>query len=286
VIRILETKQVGRLLARKAARLVSPRSLHLVDGAPVSAPQLRPTARYPTCRAPTQRNGASQGTSDTAPYVRRIAMRFPIALILMILSLFTETARGTPEQDFWNWFEKNEAALFDFEKDEEAVFDRLTTAMHRVHPNITFEFGPKHGDQREFVISADGIKEAFPKVISLHAAAPKLPRWTFIRFRPRREPMDITYNGVSARAREIQFSLEADGEKAGITLFIPGHSAENHKTMTGIAFLMLDQALGEFDVETKVGLIEVASPDTSRSTKKPLKELPKAFDDFTFNAKP
>ena len=105
-------------------------------------------------------------------------MRFPIALIVMFFSLFTHIARGTPEQEFWRWFEKNDASLFDFEKDQKAVFDRLTTAMHRVHPSLTFEFGPKQGDSREFVISADGIKDAFPKVISLHAAAPKLPRWT------------------------------------------------------------------------------------------------------------
>ena len=212
-------------------------------------------------------------------------MRFPIALIVMFFSLFTHIARGTPEQEFWRWFEKNDASLFDFEKDQKAVFDRLTTAMHRVHPSLTFEFGPKQGDSREFVISADGIKDAFPKVISLHAAAPKLPRWTFIRFRPRREPMDIEYSGVSARAQDIQFSIEADGNKAGITLFIPGHTTQNHKTMVGISFLMLDQALGEFDVETKVGSIEVASPESAPSTKKPLKELPKAFDDFISSTK-
>ena len=212
-------------------------------------------------------------------------MRLRITLFLMVFSLFTHFARGTPEEDFWKWFEKNDEALFDFEKDQKAVFDRLTTAMHRVHPSLTFEFSPKHDNQREFVISADGIKDAFPKVISLHAAAPKLPHWTFIRFRPRREPMDVEYSGVSARAKDIQFSIGADGNKAGITLFIPGHTAQNHKAMTGITFLMLDQALGEFDVETKVGFIEVASPDVAPSTKKPLKELPKAFDDFISSIK-
>src|SRR4030095_14054404 len=112
-------------------------------------------------------------------------MRCSFALIIMIFSLLAHSAGATPEEDFWKWFENNEAALFDFEKDQEAVFDRLAAALHRVHPDLTFEFGPKHDNRREFVISADGIKDAFPKVISLHTAAPRLPRWTFIRFRPR-----------------------------------------------------------------------------------------------------
>ena len=212
-------------------------------------------------------------------------MRFRVALILMVFSLITQIARGTPEQDFWKWFEKNETSLFDFEKDQKAVFDRLATAMHRVHPSLTFEFGPKDSDHREFVISADGIKDAFPKVISLHATAPKLPRWTFIRFRPRREPMDISYSGVSARAQDIQFSIVDDGNRAGITLFIPGHNTQNHKAMAGVGFLVLDQILGEFDVEMKVGFIEVVSPNSAPITKKPLQELAKAFDDFISSTK-
>jgi len=212
-------------------------------------------------------------------------MRCSFALIIMIFSLLTHLAGATPEEDFWKWFEKNEATLFDFEKDQEAVFDRLATALHRVHPTLTFEFGPKHDNRQEFVISADGIKEAFPKVISLHAAAPNLPRWKFIQFRPRREPMDIQYSGVSVRAKDIEFSIEADGNKAGLTLFIPGHTAQNHDVMTGIAFLMLDQVLGEFDVETKVSSIRVASPDSAPKSKRPLKDLPKTFDGLTSNAK-
>ncbi len=166
------------------------------------------------------------------------------------------------------------------------VFDRLATAMHRVHPSLTFEFGPKQGDQREFVISADGIEDAFPKVISLHAAAPNLPRWIFIRFRQRREPMDIEYGEVSPRAKDIRFSIEADGDKVGVTLFIPGHTAQNHTAMTSVAFIMLDQALGECDVGTKVGYIGVASPDAVRDAGRPIQELLKSFDDFVVNAKP
>ena len=213
-------------------------------------------------------------------------MRFYIAVTLMVFSLFPHNAQSSPEQDFWKWFQDNEASLFDFEKNQDAVFDRLATALHGVHPSLTFEFGPKQGNHREFVISADGNKDAFPEVSALYDAAPKLPRWTFIKFRPRRESMDISYNGISVRAQDVLFAIAPDGDRAGITLFIPGYTGQNHETMMRIAFLMLDQALGEFDVETRVGFIEVKSLQEAPKTKKPLKELPKTFDAFLSPVKP
>ncbi len=199
----------------------------------------------------------------------------------MIFSLFTLKSKATPEQDFWSWFSKNDGVLFNFEKDQEKTFDRLTAEMKKINPSLTFEFSPVKDGKREFVISADGIKDAFPAVEQLYAAAPKLDHWTWIRFRPRRSPMDIEYAGVKVKADDVFCTVEPDGGKAGLTLYIRGYQSGNKKTYQGIAFLMLDQALGEYDVETKVGFIQ--SKDYSEKStleKKPLKDVTKIFDDF------
>jgi len=42
----------------------------------------------------------------------------------------------TPEQAFWTWFQNNQNALFDFEKDREKTFDRLSAEMHKVNANL------------------------------------------------------------------------------------------------------------------------------------------------------
>jgi|SRR5882724_788218 len=203
------------------------------------------------------------------------------AVILMsIFGLFGSRAHASVESDFWRWFQRNEADLFDFERNQEATFDRLAAEMHKVHPSLTFEFGPKENGRREFVISADGIKEAFPKVESLYAAAPTMAHWKFIKFRPRREPFDIDYAGVSVKANTVSVLVEPDGQKAGLTVFIPGYSESDRETYAGIAFLLLDQALGEYDVETRVGFIDVKAPTPGRAQARTLQELPKAFDDF------
>lgn len=199
---------------------------------------------------------------------------------MSILGIFTGRAEASPESDFWVWFQKNDSALFDFERDQETTFDRLAAELRKVHPDLTFEFGPKKGGKREFIISADGIRAAFPKVESLYAAAPSLSRWTFIKFRPRRAPFDIEYQGINVKADSVRVLLAADGARTGVTVLIPGYSAERRKTYGGIAFLLLDQALGEFDVEARVGSVDVDAPPTDFSHTVSLEELPSAFDAF------
>ncbi|XHS76316.1 hypothetical protein ACFJGW_11245 [Burkholderiaceae bacterium UC74_6] len=206
--------------------------------------------------------------------------RTVLIALMSILSFFSSRSDATPEADFWSWFQKNQATLFDFEPDQERTFDRLAAEMHKVHRSLTFEFGPKDGDRREFVISADGIRDAFPKVEALFAAAPSLPKWKFVKFRPRRDPFDLQYNGVSVKANSISVLLQPDGQKAGLTVVIPGYTKASHKTYAGIAFLVLDQALGEYDVETRVGFIDVQAPSAATASAVPLSQLPAAFDSF------
>jgi hypothetical protein len=208
--------------------------------------------------------------------------RKPAALLLSsLLSVLGCSWRGTrltPEQAFWNWFQKNEDNLFDFEKDQERVFDRLSAELHKVDPNLTFEFGPKENGRREFTISADGIRKAFPAVEKLYTAAPALPRWKLQRFRQRREPSDISFRGVRVAASGVRVDATRQGEKADIAVFIPGYSEAARETYMGITFLLLDQALGEYDVETRIG--KIRAEDTSKAPPKayPLKELPMRFD--------
>jgi hypothetical protein len=82
-----------------------------------------------------------------------------VLTLVTFLGLFASHASASPESEFWQWFGRNHNLLFNFERDREAVFDQLAAAMHKVHPSLTFEFGPKSGGQREFVISADGDRK-------------------------------------------------------------------------------------------------------------------------------
>jgi hypothetical protein len=204
-------------------------------------------------------------------------LALPLSL-LATLGLHRGRTQTTPEQTFWIWFQNNQDALFDFEKDQEKVFDRLGTELHKVHPSLTFEFGPKTDDRREFVISADGIREAFPKVESLYAAAPSLPRWKFVKFRPRRKPNDISYGGVYVKHETVTVQAARAGEKADIVVFIPGYNEQERNAYLAIAFLVLDEALGEYDVETRIGKIQVKPISPNAGPTHSLEELPRIVD--------
>jgi hypothetical protein len=199
---------------------------------------------------------------------------------MLVLVAATGSA-SSGELKFWKWFVAQEDRLFHFERDQEAVFNELARELQRVHPELTFEFGPEHGGARDFVVSAGGIKTAFPAVEALVAAAPKLPKWRIVAFRPRRSPLhDIELGGVSVKAENVRFSLIRHDGKIGVLLFLPGYSEAEKTTYGQIGYLLLDEALGEYDVEMKVGVIEFHPLSEASPTKSyPLEELAEFFDE-------
>jgi len=183
---------------------------------------------------------------------------------------------------FWNWFIQHEVELFEFdptrETERELLFDHVATEIHKVHRDLTFEFGPL-SPKREFVITAAGIKDAFPAVVRLADAAPTLERWQFTAFRPRRAPMNVVHiEGKRVDPRDVQFSLLDNGKMPGLYLFIPGY-CDGDVDLKQIGYLLLDEALGEYDVETRLGLIKMLSPDTrTEGDRYSLPNLPALFD--------
>ena len=186
--------------------------------------------------------------------------------------------KRTREKEFWDWFIRHDAELLNFEADPEAIFDQLAARMQKVDPNLCFEFGPKEA-QREFVISAGGIRSAFAAVVSLAKAAPALSAWRVTAFRPRRASLNaVVFREKQIDPADVQFSLLDNGKIAGVILYIPGYR-EDDIDFKQIGYLMLDEDLGEFDVETKIGLVRMLSPESDATQDRyPLAELPDYFD--------
>jgi hypothetical protein len=199
----------------------------------------------------------------------------------MVFSLLSTRASAGNEDAFWKWFAANEARLFSFEKNQNAIFDELGTQMSLVNADLTFEFGPVSNGRREFVISAGGIRAAFPYVEALYNKAPPLPRWVWIKYRPRRLPInDLNYGGKSIKVDDVRFLLAKDDDKVGIVLFFDGYNEKEKGVFGQIGYLFLDEALGEYSVETQVGFIEFRGHDSKYFAQShPFKELPQQFDE-------
>jgi hypothetical protein len=189
----------------------------------------------------------------------------------------------TPQMQFWNWFIDHESELFNFDPEQEVerekLFDEIASELGKIDPDLSFEFGPNGTPKRDFVISASGIRRAFHAVMSLADAAPPLARWQVIAFRPRRSPINIVeIQGKRVDPKDVQFSLRDNGKMAGVYLFIPDFQ-ENDVDFKQIGYLLLDEALGEYDVESRLDLIKMFSPQTTTDGDRyPLADLPTLFD--------
>ena len=170
-------------------------------------------------------------------------------------------------KEFWSWFKENQKDYYSFVpgdlEERDRLFHALSEQLSRVHQDLTFEFSPVFEDgHREFVISAGGIRSAFPAVEALCSAAPTLPNWKITAFRPRRQPlMPVRTHAVQIEPRDVHYCLFRDGRKVGIMLFHKDYSEHRAEEYGNALFLLLDSALGEYDVETKVGFIEFYNID-------------------------
>jgi hypothetical protein len=184
----------------------------------------------------------------------------------------------TREQNFWTWFEKNQAKLFNFEQARDRIFDELQMELHKVCRELTFEFSPILDGKREFVVSAEGIKGAFPAVEQLVNCAPNLPQWKFVKFRQRRNPIsDLQIGGTKVKASEVEVCIAKHAGKVGLIVFVP--RIQDKKALAQYGFLFLDEALGEYDVSMKVGAIEFhPATEHPEYPRFPLTQLPERFD--------
>jgi hypothetical protein len=125
-----------------------------------------------------------------------------------------------------------------------------------VDDGLVFEFGPAVRP-RDFVISADGIVERFPVVIRLVEAAPPMPDWHVIAFRqPGKPSLTVEFDGQSLGVDDLWFKTSQSGTRTDLETHIRGLTDANSRTQMGAAFILLDNALGEYAVATRIGQID------------------------------
>lgn len=188
-----------------------------------------------------------------------------------------------PVRAFWAWFEQREQKLFKAPGHSEE-FEELWTRLKAISKHLTYECGPESKAPRDLILSADGIKEGFAFVESLADAAPTLSNWRIIRFRPRIEDYalcELSMYGKCVKGDDIEFVLFSNGELMGIDLFVRGCEADDDLEFGAIAFILADGALGEYDMECKVGAFRVRAWDSTehRDDRRPFADLRECFDD-------
>jgi hypothetical protein len=182
---------------------------------------------------------------------------------------------------FWDWFKKNSDVIFHFERNQDFLFHNLKSELNKIHSDLVFEFSPILQDgKREFVISADGIKNVFPIVKDLVSKAPSLDKWHIVAFRqPRKGITQITYDDLIVNFEDVFFRFGKDNGQIALELNIRGFYEAPE--WTGATFILLDNVLGEYYTEMSLSSIEkkLLNEDEIKNLY-PILALPKIVQDY------
>ncbi len=208
------------------------------------------------------------------------------ALIVSLLLVGCKTTPPPPpapslEAGFWKWFAAHAAEVGKIERGDEPIADQLAAELHKVNDKLTFEMGIK-STPKELIISADGLQAAFPAVKKLVAAAPPLDGWKVIAFRPRKAITELEIGAPGGgEHRKIKLSdlrfrtLAPPGDKIDVALYLPSPA---DKPLQSGTFILLDALLGEYDVETRLGEIQMLDGKDAPRDARPLSELQALVD--------
>jgi hypothetical protein len=200
---------------------------------------------------------------------------FCLALLLLAACKSPPPAAVTGDAAFWKWFDAHKDEVAKIKRADEPIADQLAAELHKISPDLTFEMGigttPK-----ELIISAGGIKSVFPTVNRLVAAAPAIPGWKVIALRPRKPMTEIQLgDGKTFAMDDMRVSVSDAGDKLDVTIFVKGRPVDN--ATKNAVYLLLDCLLGEYDVETRLGGIDIEGAAAPASAK-PFKELATLVD--------
>lgn len=108
-----------------------------------------------------------------------------------------------------------------------------------------------------FEVSAEGIREFIPAVNRLVSAAPKIEGWVVKAFRQRNsEVATVCYRGAELGVESVWFKA-TDGADEKLDIEFAISAAGGEKSVMGALFLLLDSVIGEFEMMTRVGTVDV-----------------------------
>lgn len=108
-----------------------------------------------------------------------------------------------------------------------------------------------------------GVRAKFPKVEALVAAAPKLPKWKIIAFKPALGFEFVhEYGELKIDPRKLWFlplTAKSDPSILGLRIGLPDFDAGAEERIKNSVWIILDTGLGEEDCAQRIRHVEVVS---------------------------
>ncbi len=187
-------------------------------------------------------------------------------------------------EKFWSWFpevaKRFEVALRD--DDPQPVVDEVSQFMAQNMPALSWALGRGENQLHSFTLTGEG---QVPKQLLAeywHSRAVEMPGWAFYASRQPStyETLKDIAIGVSEQDQVdaanflLKTSIDEENELIDIIAWHPALEQVPEEHHFQILFLLLDEALGEFGVQTWLGQIKV-EPITDMANTRNLLDLPK-----------
>jgi len=173
-------------------------------------------------------------------------------------------------QEFWCWFQEHRGE-FDILTDTAAPFwDLALKRLQRLDKRLWFELSQPDGNDREFIITAEGHVDVFPLAESVVAYAPEIRGWQFVALKPPRGfDFKTTYEGIRFEPGAMWFlPLECSStpEELGLRVAVPDFTENIERQTMNAVMVILETALGERAAAVDIQYLEVVKlPESPES---------------------
>lgn len=218
---------------------------------------------------------------------------FRLLVIVVCFAGLTACSTAAPTADhiqaFWQWFQSHQKELSAMQDGSAPIFNDLALNIKGIDESLVFEIGPVLDGKKELAISANANPDLFPLVEQVVAAAPPIEKWKIVAFRQRTPPeilkvlkINVQSEGgsktsVGVAVKDLRYRLSRIDNKASVVIFIKDFSGQ--EPQKEMAYMMLQQAIGEYDLVMKVGDLQFESLTLQNTkTTKPFEEIGSDFD--------
>lgn len=185
-------------------------------------------------------------------------------------------------EDFWNWFERNEKTFFKVVKKHKNIqndfFNKLSPKLKELRDGYLFLTGMYDKETAELILTPDGIVKNIVFTEELVNDAPKLKRWKFIALKP---PMKINELGINMAGYVFNgknlFFYSNDSDKypdeIDISIVHEDLDSDNRNDIIRGTYIFLDNYLGELDLVINIDNIEFVPKAESTQELIPISKL-------------
>jgi len=168
----------------------------------------------------------------------------------------------TSIKEFWSWFVAHRIDVDVLTDSDSPFWDVVLDELKKIDEHLWFEMSRPNGNDREFIVTAEGHKELFPVVDQMVSLAPHIEGWQFFALIPSRGfDFEMTYEGLTFAPCSMWFlPLESRSrpQEFGIRVGIPNYNTAIERQAKHAVLIILDNGLGERSSSIDVQFVDIA----------------------------